>query len=234
MPITITVPADTHIPGDTGHTTDHNTIADALTALGMDAANVAGDTFTGPLVCSSTLAVTGASTLTGGVQSPHSSLSGQPDFSTSDTTNHTANTTGFTQFSNGYSIPANDAQTGTAYIIEAWGNGSCGSTATTFSIEMTAGSGGSVTCTFAPTTGFSFSWWVKATLIYTGSNLVNTMMEGLCQTNGGALFPFQRFNNAQAFTQSSSNTAELFAKVSQTVGSPTMTSFHSIFTRKGP
>ncbi len=234
MPITITVPSDTHAPGDTGHTTDHNTIADALTVLGLNAANVGGDTFTGPLILSSTLAVTGLATLTGGVQSPHSSLSGQPDLSQSDVTNHTANTTGFTQFSNGYSIPANDAQTGTAYIIEAWGNGSCGSTATTFSVEMTAGAAGSVTCTFAPTTSFSFSWWVKATLIYTGSSLVNTSMEGLCQTNGGALFPFQRFNNAQSFTASSTATMELFAKVSQTTGSPTWTSFHSIFTRKGP
>lgn len=234
MPITITVPADTHIPGDTGHTTDHNTIADALTTLGNNAANVAGDTFTGPLVCSSTLAVTGASTLTGGLVSPHSALAGWPDMSTVDTTNYTANTTGFLQFSKAVSIPAGDAQTGTTYVLEAWGIGTCGSTATTFSVEMTAGSGGSVTATFSPTTSFTFTFWARATLIYLGSNLVSSAMDGLVQTNGGATFLFQRFGTGQAFTQSSTNTMEMFAKVSQTVGSPTWTSYQNVFTRKGP
>src|SRR5487761_1139843 len=33
MPITVTLPRDTKAPGNTGHTTDHNTIVDAITTI---------------------------------------------------------------------------------------------------------------------------------------------------------------------------------------------------------
>jgi hypothetical protein len=45
----ITVPADTKTPGTAGHTSDHNTIVDAITTIANAAAATAGDTFTGEM-----------------------------------------------------------------------------------------------------------------------------------------------------------------------------------------
>jgi hypothetical protein len=43
----VTVPGDTKTPGTAGHTSDHNTIVDAITTIANAAAATAGDTFTG-------------------------------------------------------------------------------------------------------------------------------------------------------------------------------------------
>ncbi len=57
MAITVTLPADTKVPGNGSHTTDHNTIVDAVQTLANDAANTAGDTFTGTVTFSDTATI---------------------------------------------------------------------------------------------------------------------------------------------------------------------------------
>jgi hypothetical protein len=53
MSITVTLPTDTKVPGAAGHTSDHNTIVDAVQAIANAAANTAGDTFTGEVTVTS-------------------------------------------------------------------------------------------------------------------------------------------------------------------------------------
>jgi hypothetical protein len=53
MAITISTPTNPESVGNTGHTTDHNTIVTALTTLANSAANTSGDTFSGQMDFSS-------------------------------------------------------------------------------------------------------------------------------------------------------------------------------------
>jgi hypothetical protein len=67
MGIPVTLPTDTEITGNLGHTTDHNTIVDAVQAVASAAINSAGDTMTGKLVSSAVppFQVTGGSPAAG-------------------------------------------------------------------------------------------------------------------------------------------------------------------------
>lgn len=137
MPISgITLPADTKTPGNAGHTSDHNLIVDAVSAVAGAAVNSAGDTMTGDLhmnggivevfgsaVPSTPGSVSAKVFADSSVGTPgvkvKSGRSGYFDTGTADASNiPLTNPTTLTDISATYTIQANDAKIGTTYEIE--------------------------------------------------------------------------------------------------------------------
>ena len=138
MTITITLPSDTHSPNDTGHTTDHNTIVDALSTLGTNAANTNGDTFTGLTTFDAGTKFTSASPATPGsnTYTQYATANGQPQvithsghtgvvptFQVGTTKITKTNPTVAADISDTFTIEANDANVGTTYMIELFFTG---------------------------------------------------------------------------------------------------------------
>ena len=137
MPISgITLPLDTKTPGTAGHTSDHNLIVDAVTAVAAAAAATAGDTFTGDVhlnggvlevfgsaVPSTPGSVTAKLFADSSVGTPgvkvKSGRSAYMDTATADASNiPLTNPTTLTDISASYTIQANDAKAGTTYVLE--------------------------------------------------------------------------------------------------------------------
>ncbi len=127
MGVTITVPADTKTPGTAGHTSDHNVMADALTALSTAVHDTITEFGAGILLDTATPA-----TPAGGKCVLYSSGGGTPQVKTDSgavsfipamqsdfTAFNLTNPLAFANIAKSWAIPAGDANFGTVYCVEA-------------------------------------------------------------------------------------------------------------------
>jgi hypothetical protein len=197
MAITITTPADTHVPLDVAHTSDHNTIVDALTTLGSSAANTAGDTFTGDVVMSGGIVDLVGAAAPSAPAAVHGKLfsnsaSGRLGevvkstdvgyFATAaaaDTSVNTAALATPAALTKSWTIPANDANAGTLYRLTFYANGTMASTAAvtmlfqafTDGVNAVAGGGtGTISASeFAAAAALSIRGYVELIVVSTGA-----------------------------------------------------------------
>lgn len=214
MAITITVPSDTHAPNDSGHTTDHNTIVDALTALAAAAANTAGDTFTGgitmvgiaaPSAPASNRAVLYANTVGAPSAKLDSTYAGVVALgSPADKSSHTATAATPTAITATWTIPAGDANVGTLYRLTFFGFGTWGSTqqALTMNARLDAGSTmagggtGQIQATaIAISTGIFIRGVVEVLIVSTGAGGTATVTQEFTVIARSSLLPGTAANN---------------------------------------
>jgi hypothetical protein len=255
MTIVITVPADTKTPGSAGHTSDHNLIVDALTALATSAANTAGDTFTGGV----TLAASAPGTPAAGASVQYSTagvpqvkldsgLAGSLSPSQTDATNFvvTSAAAGGVQFSKQWAIPANDPNAGTLYRLTLWGAGTQGSTQQLLTpiplLDATAAVGGGRTAVISTLVAISQPFNIRLVyelLILTagagGTTLANCTVEVTQNVGTVPLSQTISFttSGAPAIDTTASHTFSFNAGWGSATGAPTVTSKGSLFERLG-
>jgi len=129
--VTVTVPADTKTPGTAGHTSDHNVIVDAITALSTSVndtvtefgAGVLLDTATPGTPASGKCVLYSSAQGTPTVKSDSGLASPLPAVQTDATVFSLTNPLAFAAISKAWTIPAGDASAGTVYSIEMNING---------------------------------------------------------------------------------------------------------------
>jgi len=163
-----------------------------------------------------------------------------------DTTSHIVTQISFSNLSTSYSIPANDAQPGTAYRITTWGNGTWGSTAQAFTVAC-ALAGTDIGTTpviasgaFSVSAAFDFEIQAKVVCVSNGSvaTWIASVKGNLSET-ANPLLPGTVADNSVGFsgcthtavTQDStiSNSFAIQAKWASATGAPSITALATIF-----
>lgn len=253
MPITVTLPADTKTPGTVGHTSDHNTIIDAITTIAAAAVNGSGDTVTlaaaAPGTPSAGTSVLYSSVATGtATVKLDSGLAGSLSPSQADLTTFTVTAAANTQFSKQWSIPANDASAGTVYRLTVWGSGTQGSTQQTFTptpvLDSTVLVGGNRTTVpstlIAISTSFNFRIIYELLILTTGAGgtALPSLTVEITQNTGSPTTAQTMALTAGPAASSSidttgARTMSCDLTWGSTTGAPTATSKFSLFERLG-
>jgi hypothetical protein len=251
MGVTVTVPADTKTPGTAAHTSDHNLIVDAITALSTGVADTISEFGAGVLLDTAT-----PSTPASGKSVLYSSSNGQPQaksdtgmsgslpYTASDGQVFTVTTAaaGGAQASHGWVVPGNDAAVGTIYKIKAWGGGVQGSTAQnlTFSVNglTTANRASSLLVATVITLSLTFDWMLEiiVQVVTTGAGgTANVNLAGSIQAHGGTQQQALAGNNGgTGYNTTASATLQLMLQWASTTGAPTAHCDGSYFERIGP
>lgn len=230
MAITITTPADTNVPLNVAHTTDHNTIVDALTTLGNSAANTAGDTFTGAVTFNGVVTDKNTDKVYG---------------TRVDNTNITVTSSTFSDITAGYSIPANDAAVGTCYVLRVIGSGSQGSTGQTLVGQGLVNASGVAALTMAAATiptsqTFAFELIVEFNFTTIGASGAGDAFCTLIWNEtgvavGSTVCATNKIRGTfSAIDTTSTMTLKLQVHWGSTTGAPTITGYRSTLTRQGP
>jgi hypothetical protein len=157
-----TIPADNHAIGDSGHVTDHNNMADVLSLFAQALAQLTSGEVSG----TNTTNITQISNWVTNQQYANERLAVPGSDTVTQAALHNL-ATGTYQ--------ANDAQAGSFYEIEAWGNGTSGNPNTTLEFATSWSGGTASNFTFGTTafgsTSETFRWWAlsRVQCITTGS-----------------------------------------------------------------
>lgn len=163
-----------------------------------------------------------------------------------DGVTHTVNGTAATVLSSTYTIPAGDAQNGTAYRISSFGQGTWGSTAQALTMRsMFAGStvGTSpVISASAIGSGATFQWRASVTLICVSSGSSGTWvasLDGTLNQTANAILPGTAADNVVSFTGCTTSTVTQDTTIANTLavgaswasatGTPTLSSVGTLF-----
>lgn len=167
-------------------------------------------------------------------------------YGTADTTSHTVNGTTFADLSSVYTIPAGDAQGGTAYRIKAFGSGTWGSTQQALSFACAlAGTDIGTTPAIASTAlsaSAAFDWEAEVVLICATPGSSGTWVasvRGVITQSANAILPATAADNTipfagcthSAVTQDTtvSDTLSIQAKWASATGAPTLTCLGTLF-----
>lgn len=161
-----------------------------------------------------------------------------------DTTATTVTAASQTRISSGYTIPANDAQAGTAYRISCWGTGTQGSTVQTLAFRANyAGGGGFNACTIANSfAGVShpFRWNAEATLVIPSAGTTikpSLMLRGIIADTNSSPNSFTPFcsefddTNGTTLNTTVAWTLQIECAWGATTGAPTITCKGTLFER---
>ena len=168
-----------------------------------------------------------------------------------DGISHTVNNTSYAQLSSLYTIPAGDAQDGTAYRLTTFGNGTTG---TTEALYFSAGLAGSEIGTAPEISGSAlatgaaaFDFEATVTLICVSNGTSGTWVasiRGVVTQSANAILPGTAADNTIPFagcthtavTQDTTvgNTFGIYAKWAGTTGTPTLSCVGSLFEKVNP
>ena len=162
-----------------------------------------------------------------------------------DTVAHTVNNTSYAQLSSSYSIPAGDAQPGTAYQLCTFGNGTWGTAeAITFTTALAGTQIGTAPqvagAVFSNAAAFDFEIWVRLVCASNGSSGTwMSSIKGTLTQSANAITPGTAADNTVSFagTTHTSVTQDttiadalvIQAKWAGTTGSPTLACAGTIF-----
>ena len=153
----------------------------------------------------------------------------------SSTTTFTVTAAALTQFSNAWTLPANDAVVGATYRIRVTGGGTQGSTAQTLAVGLALGGtnfgGTAVPATFAGA-GATFRLWADLEIVCVTTGVTGTFKASKLMFAGlNFAINDSQLDGLITVNTTVSNTFEAVAGWGSTTGAPTVTSFKSIFER---
>ena len=173
-------------------------------------------------------------------------FAGYPALTQASETSVTANTTGYTNLSVAFTVPANDAQGPTVYRLKAWGSGQQ-ATGTAQVVGFRISGFGNATATVVVAASVvaaadSYSWSAVAEIIVLSAgtsvqamySLAGQMTDNGSHPSGTNSVPFTANSGYVNVNTTVSQTMVIQAAIGSATGAPSVTSFCSTFERVGP